>query len=1300
MSRAQNQVQTVANGSATAAVDLTPTTSCVFDWSIDNPNVGLAPTGTGTIPSFTAINNTHNPITATITVTPKPAPARAYIPSQATGMVSVLDVATNTVIAKVRVGARPYGVAISPDNSKVYVTNNADNTVSIIDAVTNTVTRTFPVGSDPRGIVVGLDGKKIYVACHGDTGATEYDVYNTDLNLITVIPITARKPIALAISPDGERVYTLSDNSGINFPIKTIDNTIDPTFHSLLPGTDIRINSRANKLYGAGMYSDVYFSGSSITYHPTGTVYNFNTQSFSYINTPGGSPACLTTSPDGDLAYFTIPDANKVSVVNTAVTVLDNTIPFHPQINSIIVGTNPQGIATTPDGFIYVLNYGSNNISVLSPDRVNPMVVKTISTGDDKPFALGDFITHDACTSAPFTVKITINPTPSAILTSGTPQTLTTPANIPCPSTSFNVTGVNLYDGIQVIAPDNFEISEDNVNFSSSFLLGAGGDIPATPIYVRLKGNIPVGNYAGNITLQSTNVTDVLVPVSGEVTTAIPNITTTPATGNITACLGTASSSPHIQRFAVSGELLVDDITATAPTEFEVSLFVDHGYGNSVIIPRSGNDAITNVTVYVRSSAAASGIINGNVTLTSAGAYNRTTAVYGEIDVPPTINNNIIHQTLNAGNTTTAINFSGSADSFIWHNDTPGIGLPQDGSGNINPFIATNTTGQTLTANITVTPVNAPLAYITNQNLNTVSVINTFNNQVSGNSIPVGEVPYATAVSPDGSRVYVANQNSNTISVINTLTNTVISTIRTGNNPSGIAISPDGSKLYVTSSSTGLVFVIYTTPNSGINTSIIVGNLPLGIVASPDGNWVYVANRNSNTVSVISTAINAPVKTIPVGTSPEIVALSPDGGTLYVTNYNSRSVAVINTQTYQTSSIAVGNFPRGIAVSPDGDKVYVANWGAGTVSVIDVISHSITATVNVGQGPEGISVTPDGKSVYVANTNSSSISVISTLTNTVTATIPLPGQPVSFGNFITPLTGCAGTPVTFQITVNPPVSVITASGILPALNTTYGIPSTSASFSLSGSGLTEGITVTPPGGFEVSTDDITFTPTVVVGAAGNVSSVRIYIRLASTTAVGNYSGDILFRSTGAPDASLATTSSTVNPAPLTIKADDKTKEFKTANPVLTATYTGFVNNEGVEQLTTLPDISTTANDDSPAGQYPITVSGAAALNYTFNYVAGILTVTAIEVPLVIPNTFTPNNDGINDTWVIKNLDTYQKYTVQIFNRNGESLFFSNRYSQPWDGKYKGAKLPAGTYYYVIDLHTGSKPLAGSITIIR
>ncbi|WP_428330918.1 PKD domain-containing protein [Mucilaginibacter sp.] len=92
-------------------------------------------------------------------------------------------------------------------------------------------------------------------------------------------------------------------------------------------------------------------------------------------------------------------------------------------------------------------------------------------------------------------------------------------------------------------------------------------------------------------------------------------------------------------------------------------------------------------------------------------------------------------------------------------------------------------------------------------------------------------------------------------------------------------------------------------------------------------------------------------------------------------------------------------------------------------------------------------------------------------------------------------------------------------------------------------------------------------------------------------------------------------------------------------------------------------------------------------------------VTVLKYP-VIPSAFTPNNDGINDTWNIKYLDTYPNNTVDIYNRYGEKVYSSIGYAIPWDGRYKGADLPTGTYYYIINPKSGRKALSGSVTIIR
>jgi gliding motility-associated-like protein len=245
------------------------------------------------------------------------------------------------------------------------------------------------------------------------------------------------------------------------------------------------------------------------------------------------------------------------------------------------------------------------------------------------------------------------------------------------------------------------------------------------------------------------------------------------------------------------------------------------------------------------------------------------------------------------------------------------------------------------------------------------------------------------------------------------------------------------------------------------------------------------------------------------------------------------------------------------------------------------------------------------------------------------------------------------------------------------------------------------ILITPPVGFGISTDNINFSSTLTIGSSGNLSAQTVYIRLAATTPVGNdYSGNIQMTTTGATEVDLFMPVSTVTPALLAIIADDKTKTFDTPNPILTATYVGFVNLETPASLTIPPVLTTTAVTTSPVGLYPISVSGATSPNYTINYIAGTLTVEPTEQSLVIPNTFTPNGDGINDTWDIKFLAFYTNCSVDIFTRWGQQVYSSIGYGIPWNGTYKGAALPVGTYYYVINLKNGQQPLSGFVAIIR
>ena len=84
----------------------------------------------------------------------------------------------------------------------------------------------------------------------------------------------------------------------------------------------------------------------------------------------------------------------------------------------------------------------------------------------------------------------------------------------------------------------------------------------------------------------------------------------------------------------------------------------------------------------------------------------------------------------------------------------------------------------------------------------------------------------------------------------------------------------------------------------------------------------------------------------------------------------------------------------------------------------------------------------------------------------------------------------------------------------------------------------------------------------------------------------------------------------------------------------------------------------------------------------------------------IPNTFTPNGDGINDQWRIDYLNSYPDCRVQIFTRAGNLIFESRGYNKPWDGTFKGKPMPFDTYYYIIEPGNGRDPLTGYVTIIK
>jgi YVTN family beta-propeller protein len=130
------------------------------------------------------------------------------------GSVSVIDTASNTVVATIGVRSFPLGVAITPDGSRAYVVNRGSNNASVIDTATNTVVGTVAVGSRPFGVAITPDGSRAYVA---NRFSNNVSVIATATNTVVATVAVGSDPMGLAITPLASVVVEIDIKPG-SFP--------------------------------------------------------------------------------------------------------------------------------------------------------------------------------------------------------------------------------------------------------------------------------------------------------------------------------------------------------------------------------------------------------------------------------------------------------------------------------------------------------------------------------------------------------------------------------------------------------------------------------------------------------------------------------------------------------------------------------------------------------------------------------------------------------------------------------------------------------------------------------------------------------------------------------------------------------------------------------------------------------------------------------------------------------------------------------------------------------------------------
>ena len=243
-----------------------------------------------------------------------------YEDGSACDSVTVIDLITKLPIKTITDPSfdQPYTITLSIDGSKAYVTNSNGSTITIISTATDTVIDTITGFDGPSGIVITPDGLIGYVNNYGGPIAgsgngTTVRVVDLVVDDIIGPPITVGlAPASLAITPNGDWVYTINYQTGVADGTMSVISTSDNT-------------STVNAMSG--------LSGP-----------------FGIAITPDGLTACVTNF-----------GSNNFTPIGTTLSIISLSAPTAPVITDTInLGIQPSGVAITPDGkWVYVSNYNT-----------------------------------------------------------------------------------------------------------------------------------------------------------------------------------------------------------------------------------------------------------------------------------------------------------------------------------------------------------------------------------------------------------------------------------------------------------------------------------------------------------------------------------------------------------------------------------------------------------------------------------------------------------------------------------------------------------------------------------------------------------------------------------------------------------------------------------------------------------------------------------------------------------------------------------------------------------------------------
>ena len=305
----------------------------------------------------------------------------------APGDLSIIDLATNTVIATAPLGGYPQGVAVNPAGTAVYVANSASDEFTFIDAETH-ISTTLPAGGLPVGVAIHPNGRHIYVA-NVDfffEGGVHSTVSVVDRATHTIVDEIAcgNQSIGVEVLPDGTKAYVsnIGDGTVAVFDTDThevLDRIALEAIDTEAPGSPVPIlaHPEGAYVYVADRRGPTVWAINTATHESTARAF-------------GHAHVGIGINPAGTVLY--VPDFDdrdpNLPPQGTTVDVIDaHTL----ELITTIDGFNaPLDVSVHPDGTqLYVTNSGSDTVSVI--DTVTYALITTIDVGS-RPHAYGECV--------------------------------------------------------------------------------------------------------------------------------------------------------------------------------------------------------------------------------------------------------------------------------------------------------------------------------------------------------------------------------------------------------------------------------------------------------------------------------------------------------------------------------------------------------------------------------------------------------------------------------------------------------------------------------------------------------------------------------------------------------------------------------------------------------------------------------------------------------------------------------------------------------------------------------------------